>query len=326
MADIQYNRNIRNLIIGFGNLFKDLRLIRYNPDLSEQERFVVPITYAPKEQYVMRLTEDPDLDKKVQLTLPRMSYEMTGFTYDSSRKLNSNLKNFAQTPSGLVSQYNPVPYNFDFNLYLYVRNIEDGHQLLELILPYFNPDYTIKINMIPEMGIVKEVPIILNSTSQDINYEGNRDSEPRMVIYTLNFTVKGNIYGKSSNIGVIKTSITNIYNKITDGDVVRFTIDPTTGVGDYKIGEAVFQGFSYATSNAKAVVVDWSNNILSLSQLDGNFVSNLPIQGFNTGTQYKFTSYNVSPKLYSNITVTPNPANANATDPWTANTIITEQP
>jgi hypothetical protein len=163
---------IRKLTVAFGDLFNNITLVRYNPDQTEQERFVVPIDYATKELYVQRLTFDPNLDKKIQITLPRMSYEMNGLSYDSTRKQITNIKNFASNGSSTKSQYMPVPYNFDFSLFLYVRNIEDGNQIIEHILPFFAPDYTIKVNMIPEMGIVKEVPIILNNTNYEVTYEG----------------------------------------------------------------------------------------------------------------------------------------------------------
>ena len=164
-----YNRVIRKLVVGFGNLFDNITLYRFKPDNTESERFIVPIVYASKERYVMRLEEDLNLDKKVQTTLPRMSFEMAGLSYDSSRKQNTNIKNFAGTSgTGVLAQYNPVPYNFDFNLYIYVRNIEDGTQIIEHILPFFTPDYTIKLNLIPEMGIIKEIPVVLNNTSHDI--------------------------------------------------------------------------------------------------------------------------------------------------------------
>ena len=156
MANVFYNRVIRKLVVGFGNLFNNITLVRYNPDESEAERFLVPIAYAQKELYVQRLQGDPNLDKKVQLTLPRMSFEMTGFKYDASRKQNTNIKNFAQNGSSFSTQYNPVPYDFDFSLNIYVRNIEDGTQMIEHILPYFTPDYTIKLNLIPEMGIKRD--------------------------------------------------------------------------------------------------------------------------------------------------------------------------
>ena len=143
MSNTTYHRVIRKMVIGFGNLFDNITLVRYNPDLTEAERMLVPIVYATKELYVKRLEDDPDLSKKIQIALPRMSFEMAGLSYDPSRKQNTNFKQFAQTTAGLISQYNPVPYNFDFNLYIYVRNIEDGTQIIEHILPFFAPDYTL---------------------------------------------------------------------------------------------------------------------------------------------------------------------------------------
>jgi len=301
MSTPYYNRTIRKLVVGFGNLFNDITLVRYNPDLSESERFVVPIAYATKESYVMRLEEDLTLDKKVQMTLPRFSFEMTGLSYDTSRKQNTNIKNFASTSSGIKSQYNPVPYNFDFNLYLYVRNIEDGTQVLEHIIPYFTPDYTIKLNMVPEMGIIKEIPVILNTCTSDITYEGNREKDPRMIIWTLNFTVKGYIFGKSTDAKLITHTITSIYNKLTDGDVVEFTMDTNSGVGTYQIGELVYQGYTPQSSTATAKVVYWTNNKLHLDNINGDFISSHPIYGVNTRANYKFTSYNIAPEKYAQI-------------------------
>ena len=167
-----------------------------------------------------------------------MSFEMAGLSYDSSRKQNTNIKNFAGTPpSGVIAQYNPVPYNFDFNLYIYVRNIEDGTQIIEHILPFFTPDYTIKLNLIPEMGIIKEIPVILNSTSHEITYEGGRENETRMIIWTLNFTVKGFVFGKTTETGVINRAFVSVYNLITDSDVVEFYLNLNSGFGTYKVGD-----------------------------------------------------------------------------------------
>ena len=260
------------------------------------------------------------------MTLPRLSFEMTGLAYDTSRKQNTNIKNFASTPSGVKAQYNPVPYNFDFNLYLYVRNIEDGTQVLEHIIPYFTPDYTIKLNMVPEMGIIKEVPVILNSCTSDITYEGNREKDPRMIIWTLNFTVKGYIFGKSTSTNLITHSITSIYNKITDGDIVEFSMNAASGIGSYQLGETVYQGYTPQTATATARVIMWTNNKLQLDNINGDFISTQPIYGVNTRANYKFTSYNLIPIKYSQIDITPNPANANATSSYTANTIIKEYP
>ena len=120
-----YNRIIRKITLAFGDLFSSINCIRFNPDQSEEERFLVPIEYAAKEMYVRRLS-DPDLSKKVQITLPRLSYEMTGLSYDSSRKQITNNKQFFQSGTTLTQMYTPVPYDFDFSLYIYTRNEEDG--------------------------------------------------------------------------------------------------------------------------------------------------------------------------------------------------------
>lgn len=332
MTTPTYNRVIRKLVVGFGNLFKDLTLVRYNPDLSEAERVLVPIVYATKEFYVRRLEDDPDLSKKIQTALPRMSFEMSGLTYDASRKQNTNFKQFAKTSTGVVSQYNPVPYNFDFNLYIYVRNVEDGTQLIEHILSYFTPDYTIKLNLIPEMGITKEVPIILNSSTSDIMYEGDKESETRMIIWTLNFTVKGFIFGKISETGLIKTSITNILNQISSTDTVVFNM-AETGTGTYQAGEFVYQGYSPGTATATGKVVVWNNNLLHLTNINGNFISSIPVWGTISNANYNFTGYNVTsqqPINLAEVVITPNPSNVDtanvANGKYTYTTNITEFP
>lgn len=316
MADPFYNRSIRKMVIGFGNLFNNITLVRFNKDETEQERFVIPISYASKEMYVRRLQEDPDLDKKIQTTLPRLSFEMTGFRYDANRKQNTNVKNFGLKNNNVINQYNPVPYNFDFSLYLYVRNIEDATQTLEHILSYFTPDYTIKLNMIPEMGIIKEIPIILNDTSQQIEYEGNMDTPTRLIVWTLNFTVKGFIFGAVSPAGgIIKTTISNIID-LTPSKVV-FAMDPNTENIPYKVGELVYQGYSPHIAFVTGRVNSWANNELTLTALTGTFGSNFPIIGIDSGASY-------NPQLQkkdgiqtrSTIinTIVPDTANINSTD------------
>lgn len=326
MADTTYNRIIRKMVVGFGNLFDNITLVRYNPDLTEAERMIVPIVYAAKEKYVKRLEDDPNLDKKIQVALPRMSFEMAGLAYDSTRKQNTNFKNFAKVSNGaVIAQYNPVPYNFDFNLYIYVRNIEDGTQIIEHIMPFFAPDYTIKLNLIPEMGVVKEIPVIMNSATSEIEYEGDAMSETRMIIWTLNFTVKGYIFGKTSSAGLIKTSITNIFNNITSTDVVAFNMSDA-GVGLYQAGEIVYQGYSVEAPTASARVVFFNNNILRLTNIQGNFISNLPIIGARTNSNYLFNSYQVEPQQLAKIYVTPTPTDANANTLYTYTTDIMEAP
>jgi hypothetical protein len=321
-----YNHIIRKLTLGFGDLFNNITLVRYNPDNTEAERFIVPIAYAPKELYVQRIEGDYNLDKKVQMTLPRLSYEMTGMSYDATRKQITNTKNAYNTSTGVVAQYNPVPYNFNYSLYLYTRNIEDAHQIIEHILPYFAPDYTIKLNLIPELGVIKEVPVVLNTTNFDITYEGPRDSDTRTIIWTLDFTVKGFIFGATSTPKLIKTSITNILSDIVPTDVVAFSL--SSGLGKYQQGEIVYQGSTLSLATGTAKVVHFSNttNQLTLTNINGNFISSQPIIGSKTNANYTFTSNELTPVNTAQIVIKPNPTTANANSSYTYTTSITEVP
>jgi hypothetical protein len=309
MANTEYYRMIKKITVAFGDLFSNITLVRYNPDESEQERFVVPMDYAAKELYVMRLQGDPNLDKKIMMALPRMSYELTGMSYDASRKQITNMKNFFKLPDGSTTyQYTPVPYDFNFSVYLYVRNIEDGNQIIEHILPFFAPDYTVKVNLIPELGIIKEVPVVLNTTTFDIDYEGDRTSDTRMIVWTLQFTVKGFIFGaQTDNSKIIYTSITNIYNDLHSNQNVLFNMN-TGGTGNYQIGEVVYQGTTPALSYTNAKVVSWdrANTQLQVTNLVGNFVSNQPVIGVNSQANYTFNTFSVTPPLKSKIVATAN--------------------
>lgn len=325
-----YHRIIRKMVVGFGDLFNDIDLVRYDADGVEQQRQKVPLAYSSKERYVMRLQGDPELDKKVQITLPRMSFELNGLAYDASRKQLTNIKNFAPSTNAdtILSQYNPVPYDFDFSLYIYVRNIEDGTQIIERILPYFTPDYTIKLNLIPEMGVVKEVPVILKNTNYEVTYEGPSDQETRTIIWTLNFTVKGFIYGPTSEPKIIKKSITNIFdNTISDADVFEFKMN-SGGLGDYQEGEYVYQGYSLDNSTASARVMVWENSTLKLKvdALSGNFVTTKPVYGVRTGARYTLYAAQVGSNHLVKVTVEPSPNTANANSDYTYQTTITEFP
>ena len=136
--------------------------------------------------------------------------------------------------------------------------------------------------MVPEMGTIKEIPVVLNSTTHETTYEGPRDSDPRMIIWTLNFTVKGFIYGQTSDAKRIYSSITNFLPMISPTDNIDFNV--STGLGKYQIGETVYQGYSLGTATATAKVVLWDsvNNVLRLTNINGNFVSSQPIIGTAT--------------------------------------------
>jgi hypothetical protein len=320
-----FNDAIRKITVGFGNIFNNIQLVRYNADGSESQRFLCSIEYASKEKYVSRIQDDPNLDKKVQISLPAISFEMTGLKYDESRKQATNFKIYAANGSITSSVYNPVPYDFDFNLYVYVRNQEDGNQIIERILPYFTPDYTIRINMVPQMNIVKDIPVVLNSIDYNVSYDGDYNSELRMIIWTLNFTVKGFIYNSPKASSLITHSITNIYNNINTDDTVVFKLIPNSGLGVYKVGESVYQGYSFNTAIATAKVVETSNlnNEITLTNISGNFTPSLPIIGTLSGANFKYSTTGFVNKKYVKIDVVPVPS-TNVSNNWIANTTITE--
>lgn len=325
--NIIHNDIIRKTVLAFGNLFSQIPLVRYKDDTEEIERFIISLIYAPKEQYVHRLNDDPELNSRVQVVIPTLSYEMMGMSYDASRKQLSNIKNFASTPEGIFSQYNPVPYNFDFDLHLYSRTFEDAHQVVEHIVSYFTPDYTIKVNMIPELGISKELPIILNSIDRDVDYEGDRESNPRRIIFSFHFTIKGFIFGKitDSTDKLITHSITNIYNKIGHNDEFLFSLaNNVTTV--FKTKELVYQGVSTSLSSASGTVLrhDTANNILHVTNIFGNFISTEPLKGASSRANYYYSSSSPSPGKMVKIDVRVSPPGSNVNSKWTANTTITE--
>lgn len=324
-----YHRIIRKMVIGFGNMFNNIALTRYNPDGSEDRRIKVPITYSPKEKYVARLGGDPELNKKVQITLPRMSFDLLGMNYDSTRKQVSNVKNYSDSGStnSKFSQYNPVPYNFEFSLYIYVRNIEDGTQIVEHILPYFTPDYTIKLNLVPNMNVTKEIPILLNKVDYDIQYEGDQESEARIVIWTLSFTAKGFLYGPVTESKIIKATLTGLYNQnnLSLTDNVRFNMDPS-GFGIYKLGETVYQGYSLGTSTGTARVTSYSNttNVLEVTEVRGEFEANTNVIGVESQAERELLSFVTPENIIALIEVSPNPNTASSSNNYTYTTEITE--
>ena len=324
-----YHRIIRKIVIAFGNIFNNVSIARYDKDGIEQEHFLVPIVYGGKEKYVSRLEGDPNLDKKVQVTLPIMSFEMTDMSYDASRKLNTNqrLVHADGSQNTTLAVYNSVPFNFDFELYAYVRNIEDGAQLMEKILPYFTPDYTLAVNLVPEMGIVKQIPLILNDVSHEIDYEGDYNSKVRSVIWTLRFTVKGYLYGPISEPKIIRSSITNMLDDSTLHDK-NIVFNMSDGFGNYKAGETVYQGYSYETATATAKVSDWlpAANTLTISDLSGHFVTNANVIGSSTNSTWRLNSYKIQSSNLVNITITPNPSNVVLPNNYTYTTTITEFP
>ena len=190
-----YNRTIRKVVVAFGTMFNHIVLKRYSADGTEsKESWKVPLSYGAKEKYLTRITSDPTLTKSVQTVVPRISFDLTGMSYDSSRKQLSTLQNFsANTNTAIRTQYVPVPYNFEFSVSIFVRNQEDGTQILEQILPFFTPDFNVTVDFISQMDQHYDMPVILDSVTPSVEYEGD-NTTTRLIIWDLTFTAKGYIW------------------------------------------------------------------------------------------------------------------------------------
>lgn len=212
-GNVYYHGSIRKAIVAFGRLFSDVYIDRKQGDSvtgNTIQRLQVPITYAPKEKWLVRIEQQPDLENNVtQVSLPRMSFEIGGYQYDATRKINrmSQIKNGNSATVSTV--YTPVPYNVDISLYVISKNQEDGLQIIEQILPTFTPEYTLQVNVVPEMGITMDVPVILNGVSVVDEYDGNFQDR-RYVTHTLNFEMKLNLYGPISGQNVITQVNANV--------------------------------------------------------------------------------------------------------------------
>ena len=230
-AQQYYHGAIRKYVIAFGNLFNDIIIQRLDVNGNRIQSILVPLAYGPKEKWLVRLVQDPNLDADVAITLPRMGFEITGMSYASSRKLSSTLQNVRLRPSDfsrLNTQFIPVPYDIDFQLSVFVKNADDGAQIIEQILPFFRPEFTTQVNLIPEMQVVVDTPIVLNGVTIEDTYEGDFDSR-RALIYNLTFSVKAYLYGPISNSGIIQRAITNFVDTTTDAEptIDRITITPS---------------------------------------------------------------------------------------------------
>jgi hypothetical protein len=203
-----YNESTRNVVVAFGTLFNNIQLTKKDNSGNVTQTMKVPLAYGPKQKWLSRLTEDPNLSKKVAVTLPRIGFEISGLTYDATRKQNKVMKAKkvldGADNSQLKSGYMPVPYNVDFEMYILAKSSDDALQIVEQILPYFQPEYTVTLREIPELDIIRDVPIILNSISYEDDYEGDFTSR-RSIIYTLSFTAKYYLYGPVTSTNVIRT-------------------------------------------------------------------------------------------------------------------------
>jgi hypothetical protein len=244
--NVFYHGIIRKSIVAFGRLFSDIYIDRKQGDSvtgNTIQRLQIPLAYAPKEKWLVRIDQDPTLENHTYVSLPRMSFEIIGYAYDPTRKVNRMQQIKCGDGTGSVTtMYTPVPYNLDLSLYVLTKTQEDGLQIIEQILPTFTPEYTMTINAIPDMNVKLDVPIILNSVAVADEYDGDFQTR-RFVTHTLNFQMKINLFGAISGRNVIDQVNANIGqnedfstpNRIyqAEGDVSTATINSESWLDNF---------------------------------------------------------------------------------------------
>jgi hypothetical protein len=240
-----YNESMRRMTIGFGQIFNNIQIKRKDDTGKVIQTIRVPLAYGPKEKFLVRLDQQSSLsNREFAITLPRMGFEISSIAYDPTRKLTriQRFKRVKTNKDGKVLDFNytPVPYNISYNLYSFTASAEAGLQIIEQILPFFQPDFTVTINAIPDLNIKRDIPIVLNSVSYDDTYSGDFQTR-RAVIYTLNFTAKTYLFGPSTSQKVIKTVQTDQYsdtdrvNKARESRIIVVP-SPTTADADDDFG------------------------------------------------------------------------------------------
>ena len=255
-----YNETIKRAISIFGTLFNNIYIKKTKSDGTVLTQQIVPISYGPKQKFLLRLQDDAKArDGSVtSISLPRIAFELTGLEYDPTRQQNKLIRAEKRVlESGKRGfQYQPAPYNLTFSLSVLAKNVIDAIQVVEQILPYFQPEYTVAMKMVDSMDEVRDVPVILNSVAMEDMYEGAFE-ERRVIEYTLEFTMKLYFFGPVYTGEVIKNVIERTY--INDQVQTGFTTSEIQGSGlvkEVKHYEPAFGETANAVSNSTTVTFD----------------------------------------------------------------------
>jgi len=230
-----YNATTKKYIALFGTTFNKISIVRDDPNTGDSvQRMIVPISYGPYQKFLARVNQDPEINRKTAITLPRMAFEITNMEYDGSRKINSTRRISGQSHSDDKKsfQYVGVPYNLFFTLSIMTKYAEDGTQIIEQILPFFKPEWTYSVKLIDNLDPI-DVPVILNSVNMEDLYEADFETR-RSLLWTLTFTMKAWYFGPQRESSVIKFIDVRTHTKISaDAEPEsQFTIQPGLTAND----------------------------------------------------------------------------------------------
>lgn len=229
MQSYFYHKSFRKYVSAFGFLFNKIEFVRSDENGVEKARERIPLVWGAKQKWDQKLRNDPRNNREVLAQIPRFTFEVNSFEYDPSRKLNNKLY-IKKTDNGVASrqQYNGVPYNLGFKLSLWCKNTEEWAQVLEQIVPFFEPEVVVVLKMIPEMDQIVNVPIILNGVDLSDTYDGH-ETEQRIITVDFNFTMKAIFFAPISNTGIIKHAQSNYYIDLSsDVKLLQYDVEPVS--------------------------------------------------------------------------------------------------
>lgn len=224
-----YHGTLRKYVVIFGTLFNEIYINRVNGSGEQVQSFKIPLSYGPKDKFLARLENDPTFNRPA-MVLPRMAFEISSISYAPDRKLNTVNKNMKVVPDStkVYYQYMQVPYDIGFTLYIMVKNADDGTRIIEQILPYFTPEWTLTVNnLVPQLNLNVDLPVVLNNLNMQDTYEGDFLNR-RAIVWTLDFVMKAYLFGPVKKTGLITMANTNIIvpNMITIDQAIGNTSVP----------------------------------------------------------------------------------------------------
>lgn len=259
-----YHEIIRRTVISFGTLFNDINIRHKDSSGDSISQMKVPLAYGPIQKFLARIEQQPELNKPIAMTLPRLSFEMTSIQYDATRKANITQTFKASDGTNLKKVYLPVPYNLGFQLNLIAKLNDDALQVVEQILPYFQPSFNLTVDLIDSIGEKRDIPVVLDNVSFTDDYEGDFSTR-RILIYTFNFTAKTYLFGPiaESTEGLIRKVQVDYYastDTSTAKREMRYTVvpDPVDAAPDDDFGftesiEMFFDGKEYSPTQQKDI-------------------------------------------------------------------------
>ena len=267
MFEYFYNEILRRTIISFGTLFNAISIKQEGSDIR------IPLAYGPTQKFLARIEQSPDLNKPMAITLPRMSFEFTGLTYDPSRKVTTTQQFKVKDPNSntdVKKSFMPVPYNMAFELSIYCKLNDDALQIIEQILPYFQPQYNLTVELVEEIKEKRDVPIVLENITIDDQYEGDF-TQRRVLLYTLRFTAKTYLFGPASSASkdiIKKSTVSLLTGKDTTNTKreVTYSVTPRA-IKDYT-GEVATNISADITTSTKTFEVDDASTLTANTYVD----------------------------------------------------------